>query len=624
MAIIGMQRPRVIALPRENGDIDGAKAWEPVLQYFFEKQLRMSEMRLIAKVMGSMDGHYAGKVYWEARPDGGWNAKAQEWEGTLDRSLVRNEYLICDPEAESNLQKDIEYIGTYRKVRVSWAKQRWLEHADKIDEAAKQERIEGPYSNLTTGFHITGVGSAAALDGSSVRGERGHAPGAVVESRLSEIIGLIVGDRQPDILDDGDDPTYLMVLEMWFKDRTIERGKEIKRKATPDEAVASGEAYINANEVGAPVYRKDTNEPLTEGNWPTVTTIADAPKYPNGRYVLRVGKDVILEDKAWPHKNWPFAIGTNIPLPMTWHGLNNVENARTLQDRVNYTATHEMNWLKFQSDPVTMAERGAIAGDPDNRHPEKYLAARAGAFWGLEQGGMQKVKREAPPPLAGGLVKLHETYAKELQDQTGSHESFRGRAPDKATTATEISMLQTNSQMRTGLQSTQLDTWTVRMMEIAAEQLRVNLKPGQMVRIIGQDDNEGQIEITQRMLDAEYDLKMEVGAALPYDKERLQQRDLQLFQLLGMPGAAVNPYLANLLKSMEVENADEIIARMQEMLMMQQQAMAAQQQPPAAEQQVAPEEQQGAMPMSPEGLDGYQGGMAGAMEGAMPQEMQNV
>jgi len=285
--------------------------------------------------------------------------------------------------------------------------------------------------------------------------------------------------------------------------------------------------------------------------------------------------------------------------------MNEVERCRTLQDRLNIVGAHEVNYVRNFADPKIAAERGAIADDPNNTEPEKHIANRPGAFWDLAPGSMNRVQPMNPPSLSSTFFQIRANWVNELQDATGVNATFRGREATRAATATEISIMQTNSQMRTGLQNNGLDDWTVALMRVVAEQMRDHMEVGQMLRIIGEQDEAKVVEVTQRMIDVEFDIKLEVGAALPYDKERDELKAQQIFNTIGMP------YVKEYLTAMGVQNIEDVLMRIdfwqkyQEMLAQQEEA--------------AKQQQEGAVQPAPE-----EGGMPPAPGEPAPEEMERV
>ena len=79
-----------------------------------------------------------------------------------------------------------------------------------------------------------------------------------------------------------------------------------------------------------------------------------------------------------------------------------------------------------------------------------------------------------------------------------------------------------------------------------------------MIRILGENAVPAIVQITGRMKDVKYDLKVEVGSALPFDAEKRIARYLQANQLLLGPPS---PMLQELMRVLEIPNWRKILER---------------------------------------------------------------
>ena len=137
--------------------------------------------------------------------------------------------------------------------------------------------------------------------------------------------------------------------------------------------------------------------------------------------------------------------------------------------------------------------------------------------------------------------------AVQIKDQTGMQNVGMGREGQPGQTATESVNLQTNSRLRTAMQSIFLDDFTLRFMGQVHELLRRNMDPQDRLRIIGEEGGPLIASMDPTQVDAKFDLKMEITPTLPFDEQRRQQNAVQMFQLLGMP------YLKRLLEAYDGE-----------------------------------------------------------------------
>jgi len=84
----------------------------------------------------------------------------------------------------------------------------------------------------------------------------------------------------------------------------------------------------------------------------------------------------------------------------------------------------------------------------------------------------------------------------------------------------------------------------------------MNMDLGEMRRIAGVK-GKGIVEIVPEMMSVQYDLRLEVGTAMPQDREKKQMQFLQLYPLVG------EAMLPELLEIFEVLEAEEILERHQ-------------------------------------------------------------
>ncbi len=98
----------------------------------------------------------------------------------------------------------------------------------------------------------------------------------------------------------------------------------------------------------------------------------------------------------------------------------------------------------------------------------------------------------------------------------------------------------------------------MRLMEQVWELAQKNWSEGQTIRILGDDGNTQGMKVDPLMLEAEFELSLEVGSVVPYDRERRKAESLEIFNVvaaLGLPELA----LKHLLEAYDVPNAKEIL-----------------------------------------------------------------
>jgi len=298
------------------------------------------------------------------------------------------------------------------------------------------------------------------------------------------------------------------------------------------------------------------------------------PKYPSYRHVvITLIDDLVLKDEAWEFDEPPYALGVNLPLPHTWHGLNGVEMARGLQDVQNRIASSMEGWVRLTGQPITIVEEGTCPQCLDNDGISEQYIVKPGAFWKTAAMKSGSVKFMDVPNMPNTLPAVREALMKSLRDQTGVQEVALGHQASGGATLGEIARLETNTKMRTSLQWKMVETWILRVMRRAQVMCQHYWKPDDMRRISGPDSEGAIARLTQDQFDARFDLRLEVTTTLPFDRERRKQEALTLFQLLGVP------FLEPLLDAFERQDKEEVMEKVeayQMLLAMQEQLAQAQ------------------------------------------------
>ncbi|MHC4563792.1 MAG: portal protein, partial [Planctomycetota bacterium] len=466
MAIIAQRRPRIVAQPVEPSDTPAASQWGRVLQWQFDKVLRMRSKLMAAALDGAVFGHYVAKTLWESKAR--WDVAGRRWIGQPRVAIVHPQFFGADPDAESI--DDATFIVCKRRVPVEYATARWPKHDDAIEQAAAAETSE---DYLAVGNRINHKSS----------GERDSDTDGV-EGRL---VDLINRRFSPSAIPEGRDAAggYVTIEEIYFRDLAERKSKD-EREVPYAQLAAQG--LIVEDEDGYWVDAK-TGKPFKERQTEVVRDF-DEPVYPFGRYVLRIGagsERVILNDaedkQVWPYVNWPYTVGVNASLPHVWQGLNQVEMARGHQDWLNITMSHMANYVRQFSDPIVLVEQGALQGSEDNANIASKIAARAGAIWKMARGKLDRAQRVPPPPMSESLIAFYQLMGEGIKDQLGIQDITMGKQTSAPTTATEVWQLAVNSQNSTTFKSILLDAFTERVMSGVLELDQANMDPDEQVRI---------------------------------------------------------------------------------------------------------------------------------------------
>ena len=563
IAMMAQRKPLIVGEPWEESDIEGAAFWEPVLQWQFEHDLDLGLKASAATLDAQIYGFYVGRVDGDEKAY--WDVDEQRWHWRPRVSLICPEYHFADPECES--LDDAAYEGTHRRVKTAWALDRWPKFKKEIEEAAQESKDGQPAIAF-----LQGQLNAAREDEQDPGTKGGKEDGA--EGRLVSLLRRV---REGPTMATGEDPKkgvprYVTLTEIFFRDGTEIPYQEPAQPIPVEDLLASGQVQA----VGGVYYAAvdgfieglAAGEPIPDGFWPMQPGLKrKVPQFPRGRRVLRVGKTILNpkpEDQVWPYTRWPFVVGVNEMLPHLWRGMNGVEPAKGLQDWINVSAAHMCAYVKYFGDPVVLVERGAVEGCPDNKNIATKLRAMAGAIWSLTKGGIGKIKRDAPPPLAAAVLQLYQLFTREIQDQLGSHDVSRGRQGKGQTTAFEIGQLAQTSRTRAAWAAQMQDIWIQRIMSLVAEFDQANMQPGEMVRVAGEQHRGTAMVIPEGACDVRFDVKLRVGTELPHDQEKRKVEYTELFKMIGIP------VLPELLDAYKVQNKAEVLARVQAWQMLQQ------------------------------------------------------
>jgi hypothetical protein len=549
VATLSQRRPTIRAEARANDadTLTKAKFWQGDLQYRYEKTLKMTEKSIRAALDGAATGWYIAYVYPEEKAQ--WDPDLGDWLYEPRVSLIKGRYFGIDPNAET--VEEAQYVYCRREVDVEWAMRQWPEFAKQIEEEANPDKFDDQRAEFA---------ARAQYDGETEgRDHRGRKEIAGKLAMLIKSGGKAGGDDSKPA--DDKRSRKIILTHIYFRDLETTKNKVFEdHKAedltangvlwvdTPADAAPETPGQFRVQNPDAPELehvkgRYKVNDLLALPDWPKKQTgDVDVPKFPNGRVVYRLNKLVLNPDEknqVYERTRWPFVVGYRFPLPHIPQGLNAVEMVSMAQDWVNVTAAHLLNWLTNFCDPLWLQEPGALAGD-------KRLDAKPGKVIQTEAGGINKLKRMAGEALQPGVIESLQLMIRQLQDSSGIHDNAMG-APARSgqATAYEIGSLRESTQVGLSLPLMFLDAWIVGVMERVAELDRTYLKAGDAVRMAGKDFENAPVQtFMDEYRDLEFDVKLNVGSALPFDKER---RKGEAVQLAGLPQFSNNPAFAEYL-----------------------------------------------------------------------------
>jgi len=568
LSILTMRRTAIQPEPWEDSDEEGADLWRGALQWQYDKNMKVPELLQRAVTDGKRTGHWVVKVWYE--PEAEWDAEAQKWKGRIRRKLIRHEDFGVDPTWETNDINDAQYLFTLRQVSIEWAVNRWPEYEADFRKAAQDEAAERDYYSYMGGGEAAPTAEdSVTLDGDEVAGERGGGVKGASEGRLARL--LAGRDAPAETVHDGESvKSMVTLLEIWFNDNERETIRD-KEDVPPAELEAEGKI----KKVSEGWQDTTTGKLISKDDWPQ----RDLPErrqplYPFGRHVLRVGRDTIISDQAWHLKRWPFAYGVNIRLPHTWHGLNAVEMPKGAQDYRNIAAMQMANYVKQFSMPRCGVEMGALQESSDNRGVASKIRSAAGSIIKFARNGLNRFKIFDPPTMGPALGEFYESMGQSIKDLTGLQDVGHGRPTGGGgATLGEVIRMESATRLRTALQGTIIDSFIIDMMELTFITCKYHWNVGDMVRIVGEkkrpqvlaltglmpDPNAEpgrppqRVAVTDGMMDARFDLKLDVTTTMPYDKERKKLEGDKILLQVG-PG-----FLRQWLELYEVPNVDDLV-----------------------------------------------------------------
>lgn len=539
LALLASRKPKIEIEGSGPEQTDKATFWRGDLQYRYDKTLHMGLKTILASLDGTWSGWFIGYVYPEERA--WWDEQRQKWVYEPKVELVHPLYFGLDPNAETF--EDAQYVYCQKVMPVELALRTWPDRKAEIEKAAT-DYVPDDDPTLDMGF---GMRAPAAQSKGTT--EKGTAPKQDVEG---ELVGLINQARGGAPADRGGGAEagkkVVLVTIVHYRDYDEEDGEELAPYSR-EELEQGGALTLGADNVfhvGDPAHpafeRTKTNlaegDVLSRADWPhRVVRDYKKPKYPYGRVVYILGGDVLLnpedKDQRWDRRKWPYVVGKRLPLPHVPQGLNSVEMARSSQDWINVVWSHILNWVKNFADPARRVEKQGLLGKVAELGNK--IKIMAGQVFEVKTGS-KGVEFISPPELPQGLLQVTQFMTKQTQDSMSQHDNAMGAPAPTDQTATASSIQQAATQTSVGLSMVFLDAWILAVMEQVAELDAMYLEAGDAVRLAGTSDTPEQwAEYCDEYADLDFDIKLDVGVALPHDVERRKLDTERLFQMFASP-----------------------------------------------------------------------------------------
>ena len=563
IAKLSKNHPKVLAFPwsdEKEGVQEFVEQWAGALQYVWESPYELSmRLKLIMRLLDAgLFGYIIGKTYWDDKVR--FDEQNKKYIGNVRETFVHPATFWVDPSAD-NLD-NAENCGTNRRVALEWAQNRWPEHKKEIEDEA--------YTSGDPRFMASDVLVYKDQKGSSLDDNMSKLP-------FSKLVGLILKKFQNS--EDGDTSKegtqkYVDIEEIYWEDYET-RHVKIEDNISAEELVAAGK--IVEDPVNGIFLDTQTGEEVAE--WPQrLTNEYDEPVYPNGRFVLRIGKIILNpkpEEQQYRYSRWPFTVMPYHILPHMWQGGNAIEMARNNNDMLNMSVSAMLRRVMLTADPERIVEAGALAKDRKGKLRQlnpfgigKYIIASPGKS--------DKIRNMDYAPMDPATIALAGIIKQDIDDAMFMQDTARGASSTAGglggsggrITATEAARLDTNSHDYTALQAIFLDMWLDHTFTLIAEIMQRNYEPGRIIRIIGDNGEKNNVPMSAELLDVRFDVNVEPGSTLPFDEERKKNDYLTAYKLLENP--IPNPLTEDILRILKISNTKKVLARYQGLILFKQ------------------------------------------------------
>jgi hypothetical protein len=579
IAKLAGNNPKMLAHPwdeEQPSASEFAQKWANHAQYLWESPYELG-MRL-KLIMGLLDcavfGYMVGATKWELKPRGGWDDTQKTWIGKPDEYFIHPTLFWADPSAE-NLAT-AENCGTKRRVKLEWALNRWPKFKDEIEKQAYTSNDP----QYTAGDLIV------------YKNQKGDTLSVSRKKMFSRLVDLILGSGTSSTTADVSDQKYVDIEEIYWRDYE-EKHIKIEDNVPADTLLKQG--TVAKEEITGIFIDTEKKKPLEE--WPKqVINEFDEPLYPNGRFVLRIGRTILNpkpEEQVYKESRWPFTVMPYHILPHMWQGGNAVEMSRNNNDFLNITVSSMVNQVRRTADPTKIVEAGALAKDRENNiRTTRDDISGLGKLVIAAKGKIGAISNMVYPALDSSVPMLAQLLKQDIDDQMFMQAIARGESPKKQQTAAESVRLNQNALDYVGLQGIFLDQWIDDTVTLIVELCQRNYEPGRLMKMLS-DGTQSGVKADQSMLDVRFDINIEPGSTLPFDEVKKQNEYATAYKLLENP--VPNPMIEDMLRILNISKRKEILDKykglqiFRQFIMLSQQAgqMMAQQPQPGADPQQA-------------------------------------
>jgi len=279
-------------------------------------------------------------------------------------------------------------------------------------------------------------------------------------------------------------------------------------------------------------------------------------KYPLGRYSCVVS-GVLVEDRPITEKEggkFPYLRLQNYIMAHEFWGMSEVEQLESPQKIFNKLLSFTLDVLTLMGNPIWVVDNTSGV-DTDN------LFNRPGLI--VEKNPSSEVRREEGVQLQPYVLQMIDRMKLWFDDISGSTDVSRGAQPEGVTAASAIEALQQAQQTRLRQKSKNIDAFMQDFGQLYLSLVFENYSVPKVFRITNDDNtikyfkfhidqdpvdpnikrarikdvhvNEQgqQVEGEEKVYDIrrKFDVKISLGSALPFEKNRIEEQSIKLFQL---------------------------------------------------------------------------------------------
>lgn len=554
IAKLAGNNPKIMVNPWDQeaeGATDFAAKWAGHLQFLWESPYELNmRLKLIKGLLdAALFGYMVGKVRWDRKPRSGWSVQDKRWVGKVAQDFIHPALFWADPSSES--MDTAENCGTKRRVKLEWAQNRWPTFKDEI-EAEAFTAAEEEHSDDAAIVYKNQKGSTLSVDRQ------------LQFSRLVSLIksqGGLTGDSSTINEEAGSEQKYVWIEEMYWRDYS-ELEVEIEDNVDRQELVQNGQV-IEEEGTGL-LLDPETRAPMKREDFPRETVAKfKEPKFPNGRFALRVGRTILNpeeDEQVYKETRWPYFIMPYQILPHMWQGGNAIEQARHNNDIMNMTVSSIFQQVRRSADPTKIMEAGSLAKDRAGKIRTKIddIIGKLGRIVVVAKGKIDRVRNLDVPPLDPSTLILADMLQKDIDNQEFNQPVSRGETSKGQQTKAEVIRLNRNSLEFVTLQGIFLDKFIDDTMTLVAELAQRNYEPERLLKIL-QDDSPGGFKADQQFLDVRFDVNIVPGSTLPFDEFQRQTEHQAAYNLLENP--VPNPMIEEMLMAYNIPKRNEILAR---------------------------------------------------------------